>query len=412
MSMHDNPLGRGAWRGQALILGLVAAGCADAGPAGAAGSVVRDSAGVAIVESMDSVWGDDRWLLDAPSTVIGPPGTVLERVVGAERLRDGTVVVLDAGSGALRWFDPQGEVRWEGGGLGEGPDEFRTPAALVETGGDTVAVWDSGSGAVVGWVDGVRVFRRVVARTGSGSPRAPLVFGDGYLLPFREGVGTRSVEALGRHRFAAPVLAWRPGSEVADTLASIPSEEFMTMEVAGRPAIGLPPFMLRTGFAVSGGSWYVADAAPRIDAEGRSWGQIERRDASGAIERIVRLPAARGRVTDADRESYLAVVQERTGAPPEMAAALARALIFPEWHPAFGALEVDPSGHLWIHAGVVRPPLPAEGPWRVLDPEGRWLGTVAMPDGFEPLSVSDDHLTGVHRDPLGVESVWVLPIVR
>lgn len=324
-SRSRNRPGLGALLGGAALT-VALSGCDAPMRGDHPGVVLRDSAGITLVESKDSLWAEDRWLLDAPVTVVGAPGVVLERVVGAERLTDGSVVVLDAGSGLLRWFDADGALRVGVGGLGEGPAEFRSPSALVASGGDTVAVWDSGAGAIVGWLEGEQQFR--------------------------------------------------------------------------------------TDFAVSGDFWYVADGAPRFDAAGRSWGQIERRDRNGAVRGIIRLPAARGAVTEAEREAYLAAVQDLSSAPPEMAAAIAEAVFFPDDHPAFGPLLVDPAGNLWLHAGVVRTPLPRDGPWRVLDRDGGWLGTVAMPAGFEPLSISDDHLTGVRRDPLGVEEVWVLPILR
>lgn len=403
---------RGCPRRGVLLVAAILCGCDGVTSTGGVDVGRRDSAGISIVESMDSTWREDRWQVDAPTLVVGGGGVIFERVVGVERLADGSVAVLDAGSGLLRWFDPAGGLRAEVGGVGEGPDEFRSAAALVILGGDTVAVWDVGAGAIVGWADGERIFRHDVPRTGSGSPRTPLVYGGGYLLPFREGIGSRRVEEPGRYRISAPVLYWGPGAATADTLAMVLSDEFMTMQIGGRSAMGVPPFIVPTDFAVAGESWFTADAAPRFDSDGRPWAQIERRDREGGIEAIIRLPPARGAVTQEDREGYLEAVQAQTSLPPAMVAQLVEALIFPDFHPAFGGVKTDPDGHLWLHAGRVAPPLPRDGPWRVLDPDGRWLGSVAMPDGFELMSVGRDHVAGVRRDPLGVEEVWVLPIVR
>jgi len=47
----------------------------------------------------------------------------------------------------------------------------------------------------------------------------------------------------------------------------------------------------------------------------------------------------------------------------------------------------------------------------VFGPDGRWLGDVAAP-ALQALEIGEDHLVGLHRDPLGVESVRVHRLVR
>ena len=94
-----------------LLLLLHACAPSDAPPPA---STQRDSAGIAIVESVRPAWGDSaHWrldpepLLDLATAGTGDPHDFYA-VRGMKRLSDGSLVVLNAGSDEVRQFSADG----------------------------------------------------------------------------------------------------------------------------------------------------------------------------------------------------------------------------------------------------------------------------------------------------------------
>jgi hypothetical protein len=97
----------------------------------------------------DVVLPVETWTLsDAPILEIGvreePEEYQLHRVMGSLRLEDGRIVVLNAGSRELRYFDPGGRFLLSVGHRGEGPGEFESPVSLRRTVEGDLQVWDRG----------------------------------------------------------------------------------------------------------------------------------------------------------------------------------------------------------------------------------------------------------------------------
>lgn len=108
----------------AVLLALLIPSCVDGTPRPS--TLVRDSAGVAIVESVGPYSGQN--VPEVGSTVFRAgrdqkPGHDFYRVVGATVLA-GDRIVADAGSGEIRRFDRKGELVRVVGGLGDGPGEY------------------------------------------------------------------------------------------------------------------------------------------------------------------------------------------------------------------------------------------------------------------------------------------------
>jgi hypothetical protein len=80
----------------------------------------------------------------------------------------------------------------------------------------------------------------------------------------------------------------------------------------------------------------------------------------------------------------------------------------PATFPAYAGLVVDPAGNLWVRSY----PLPDEEAqkWAVFDPEGSLLGTLTLPEKFEPLDIGADYLLGVWKDELDLEYVRLYEI--
>lgn len=119
-----------------LALALIATGC-DSAPANeaapdaeAAQTPIRDSAGIVIVENARRA-ADSRlgWQVSPDpvlsiGTVGGTEDVQLHQVDDALRLRDGRIVVANAGSHRLLVFDDQGDYVAAWGQRGQGPGDF------------------------------------------------------------------------------------------------------------------------------------------------------------------------------------------------------------------------------------------------------------------------------------------------
>ena len=131
---------------KALMILLAAAAawaCAgDASPSTTA--LIRDSAGVRIVEHPASFAADTWHLATTPSLRIGAEegANSLDRVEGAHQLSDGRVVVANRGTRQLKYFDSQGNLLHNAAREGEGPGELSWISWSVTCGTDSVYVWD------------------------------------------------------------------------------------------------------------------------------------------------------------------------------------------------------------------------------------------------------------------------------
>ncbi len=125
---------------------LAGAACAADGPSRSSPTLVVDSAGVEIVTS-DALGSDRRCVLaDRPTlsvgTAEGDEASMLFFVRGANRLSDGSLAVLNNGSGEIRVFSRAGTHLRSMGGHGDGPGEFRIGRFIWVLPGDTLWVGD------------------------------------------------------------------------------------------------------------------------------------------------------------------------------------------------------------------------------------------------------------------------------
>lgn len=100
-------------------------------------------------------------------------------------------------------------------------------------------------------------------------------------------------------------------------------------------------------------------------------------------------------------------------------------MVLPERLPAITSVRGGPDGTLWvqrmadaasIHPMALNTPDPpvgfGGGSWDVLDPEGRYLGTVELPLRFRLTRIRSDAVYGVLRDGMDVEKVARLRLER
>jgi hypothetical protein len=391
------------------VVALFATALAACGGGEKAGSgvVVRDSAGITIVESRTPLWRSGtgwkvaREALVSIGTSDGGPETQLYRTVGATRLPDGRIVIANAGTSAIRFYDAQGGYIREVGGQGEGPGEFVRLDWLHRFGEDSLIVFDSRLHRLsVFDSDGsfTRAFRleRVIA-----FPEFPLA-GGGLGASTRDLV-PRSHLQTGVNRDSTTVLTFSMEGIPRDTIGPFPTPETY-LWVEGSSITVVPyPFARTLVLASFGDGFYFGSS----DAY-----EIRVYATDGTVERIIRRTDAMRSATQADIERFKAeaLANARSEDHRRQLERIFKAMSFPKMLPAFVDVVVDVEGYLWVEA--YHRTSEDLSRWDVFDREGRWLGTVEMTPELGVYEIGTDYVLGKSHDALGTEAVQLYRLVR
>ncbi|WP_419943057.1 hypothetical protein [Candidatus Palauibacter sp.] len=392
------------------ILAAAAASCGDADE-GRSGleSVIRDSAGVTIVEN-ERPAPETRlgWrIAEAPTLSIGAfegdPAYELYQVMDAARLPDGRIVVANAGSGELRVFDASGTHLASWGGRGEGPGEFGDFAAPWSVGpwpGDSIAASDPFA-------------RRASIFDAHGVHGRTFVLGD---------PNYRFIGVLPNGKILLGTMA----SFVAGTMGTGMVRGELEYAVAAadgdlHTALGAYPDQERYIIDDDRGMRPYAQAFHH-SAIARVWGdlivigsndlyEIRAYSTDGELARIVRREHDVRSPTQADLDHHLAE-RYADNTEEERAEALAALEDMPllEAFPAFGRVLTDSRGYLWVEDyQLPGEPAPA---WTVFDPEGRVQGPMDPPSDLSLFEIGEDYVLGRVSDDIGVERVQLWSLER
>ena len=399
-------------RALASLTSVVAALTAcDGRPAGNDTTLVRDSAGVRIVENA-TPRSADSWAVGEPLLSIGvdsaDEATQLYQVVGALRTRDGVTLVANGGSNAILRFSPSGEYVGSTGGPGEGPGRFRTLTWFGRGTNDSLVVWDRGLGRVTILApDGT--FVRQYQPTLPENPMTLVVrgqIGEHRLLVSRDEnmVSTDGDAGIQRQ----PVAAWLTTESSGEVVQFGPfpgAAVYINPDgPSGRQSRTPVPYGAATLIKASREYVYVADNASY---------DIKQYNPDGNIERIIRRPHAPLRVEPADLE---AEIQERLKPLPpipqvrERAQMALEAVPAPEFIPPVRSIQIDVEGCIWVESGR-HVTAPATS-WSVFDQDGNWLADVTVSADFEPLDIGSTYILGKRLGEFDVESIEVLELKR
>lgn len=380
--------------------------------------VVRDSAGVEIVENTGhGVWnGTDAWTVE-PDLVIGTAEGEAEyqfgSIVGVDVGADGRIYVIDQQASEVRVFDPEGRFIARMGRAGSGPGELSQAAGPVFVGvGDTIAVADV-MNQRISWYDD------------QGTPLGS------HPLPMTEGIPTRWMKTADGYVIQQAMIMAFPGQAavepknlllrrhvsgaLADTLLEMPAGRTMDFG-GGEPTITL----------FESEPMWTTDPLGRLVYGNNSEYRLQVQDAAGALERVVSRPGPRQPLTESDQVEFRRAVEEawgRAGMPPEARQMMASALRFARYYPAYANLLGGPEGTIWVQSvqtpetvkeqGVTFDIQDIGGPaWDVFDADGRFLGVVDMPVRFTPFLFHGDDVYGMQRDDLDVQYVARLNLRR
>lgn len=372
--------------------------------------VVRDSAGVTLVESREPAWSqEDGWSLGAEprlriGQIEGDPAHLFSEIVGVVGMDDGTILVGDFGSQEIRLFDGEGGHLKTVGRKGAGPGEFTGISAMGPGPNGLAWIYDFSLRRLT-WLDS----RGQVVRLTTLAPEPPMLQPVGPLpdgtFVFRElwaAAAVAEARDAGFRRDPIAYVRFDSAGVLVDTLGVFPGREVFLSQEEGRGVMGTPLF----GRTSSGAIWRGGVAVgSQVTFE------IELRGPEGGLRRMVRLPDRDLRLPPAEVEAYIDL---RVGMAEEGERARVRremeAMPVPDSHPAYGELRGDLLGNLWVSAFAPFPKIP--GSWSVLDPEGRWLGEVSMPEGFYPRDFGPDWVLGTETDEMDVTYVVLYPLSR
>jgi len=393
---------RSRWR-RALVFITVTAACSSGD--GARGTfAAHDSAGIAILTSTRPVWSDSTaWRVSSEpvidiGAIQGDPDRELFRVAGAVRSAQ-RIIVANAGTGEIRIYADDGALLRRVGGRGEGPGEYTSLAGLWPLRGDSLLAWD----------DRLRRWS-VYSETGDFART---------ILPERSGLNPSALPPLDDGSIVLQDL-WL---DVPDAQHRTQYHNYTHLSSDGRFLDSLPRLPAFVAIPIEGlrifAPIFGALSAATAGGDGFWWGRgdayaVDEYAADGTLRRRLRWNGPERTVTSEHVAAYRQeesedIVDENRRA--QFAAALETLPVEPAF-PAFLFIRRDRTGHLWLLAYTPPGSTPPAWSWTVLAPEGRWLGTVAMPRGMLPYDIGEDYVVGIARDIHDVEHVRMFRLDR
>ena len=388
----------------AAFLAIGPTACND-GPSLESDFLVRDSAGVEIVESSaplrsrDKAWSVSEEPVLQIGAVEGDEPYLFMQISHSQllglgalfRTADGRIVVCLARERTVRFFDPTGRFLSQFGRRGEGPGEFRSAPRACLPFARGVAVVESSR---VSFFDGDGVFLKRADVVGPSGASIAGIFPDGTLL-------VRANDP--------PSPNWIPGVQTQTGTVAL-------QDSTGRMSPWSMEVKIFTSNVVQTDTGY-ARFDPRMGPSSTltvlgehfvyGWGDsydLHVFDRSGRLRRIIRRGGDLLPLTEADRRRY-------AGLPVDL----------PDHYSAFQNAVPDALRHLWVQRP--EPPLdpppqggtarsPRASGWDVYDPSGRWITTVELPPDLEIHSIGEDYILGVWQDELEVPYVRLYSLDR
>jgi hypothetical protein len=355
------------------VLPLVVGACSRGEESTLEGVVTWDSAGVRIVESHASVWGEARTFGSDPLVEIGSvdgSGAAAFGLLGdAKLLGSGVVAASDSRANEIRLFDVSGEHLRTLGGSGAGPNEFRGVGRLYLYPGDSLAAFDFG------------LSRTLIVPVGGGDARAVSAIVDNGRAPVLEVLSSGSLLSYR----SIPIDPSNAAGPVWDTTAVILIDRSgdgrqEIRRVPAGPAPGTPTRILAAHAVLVGHS------------EGFYWARTDRYeiqgyDSLGVLRSLIRRPVEPTPVTADDRRAYATATLEslRERGREESARSLERTFLESDYaasRPLFWTGFVDADRRLWMSDWPWPARYAAPDRWSVFSPDGRWLGDVQARDGM------------------------------
>jgi len=351
-----------------------------------------DSAGVTIITNSSARWTDDfAWSIsDDPvleiGTLEGEPAYLFQRISGATKLPNGSIVGAD--DVEVRIFDADGASIRTMGARGEGPGEYRYIRHIKLCAEGEFRVYDLSWKQSRYTLEGDFIGTKNVLPEGlrpytlSCTPSGAFVS-----MLWSDSVRQLTIGLFDTESFL--VVNYPEGR--TDTLMTLPGGQRLGHEFGSGPH----PFGRKTSIATTNDQILITD--------GRSF-EVRSYDLEGELLRIVRLPT-RNRIISNDDLALFAETEAMDADPERYEAVLEENLSIemPDRYPAYGAMIVDSAQHVWL-AHHVRPGDQATR-WDILDPQGRFLGTLEVDRTIEITQIGIDFILGNRVNEEGVPQI-------
>jgi hypothetical protein len=404
-----------SWR-QAIVPPLLAViwACgsdADARDSSAQASSIRDSAGIAIVESRLPSWeSGTEWRVGQLLVSIGEATGELEyelfRVLDATRLSDGTVAVANMSTSEIRLFDAAGRFLRSLGRVGGGPGEFQAEGLrrVDHVQGDSLFAWDLLAQRMSVFAPDGEFVRSTRLRNTNRMYFFDGLFADRSMLMRLNRPDTSSRFVEGYTRNTVRFLRFGGQGDSLGRLGEFPGSEEYWRRWGERGMVGDDaPFGKVTSARAGPDRAYVATGDSYEVWVFSTTAELEMSIRKEHPPVPVSADVARG--WDEERAARL-----KGHEPGWDYSSLLDDMVLPDVLPAYGSIQVDASSNLWVEeydeAGERGPE------WSVFDPRGVWLGCVRIPAGLEVFEIGNDYILGREVDDAEVEYVRVYELVK
>lgn len=323
----------------------------------------------------------------------------LYNVAAARFLGDGGLIVANAGSAEVFWFDQGGSLERTSGRRGDGPGEYQRITAVFGRADGGVSVYDAGPGRMTdldstGAVAGT-------SSLSSGSPALDLVplamLPDGGSLSVYGEM--RVFGGSGASRDSTPLIHIHADTEARDTLGYWKGKEWYYVPLErgiARLAVGFSRDVVyagRNGRVVVG----TTDSL-----------NLSVVDGTGRVVMRLMGPSGRTPIPGALVEEWRADLGERMkNAPPQIKGVL-QEIPVNETYPDLQGVGISDSGQVWIGLRTAADARSDE--WLVVSPDGEVLGSVSLPKSARILDVAGERVAVLYRDELDEEFISVYQI--
>jgi hypothetical protein len=387
------------------------AACASGERGSSPVTTVRDSAGLTIVEN-DLTRSSAACTIPATPTIsigtdVGEEPYELHRVMGARRLSDGRIVVVNQGSQHIRFYDQSGKFLTQAGRKGQGPGEFSAAFYLWVLPGDTIWVGNSPPWQyLIFGPDGT--WKRTVTPNprDENSPEVMNVLDNGRMVLAERIIGLRN--ATGFTMKHLTIVLHEADGTLIDTIGVYPNGRTGNM---GENPSGpwLSPLFESFARASAAGSKVVVGHG--------SVPELFIYDAADSLrlERVVRWTTPDRTITP---EAVAAERKRIREEYPNLEPAMFRMMIEPQIRedrpvadvfPAFAGVAIGRDGRIWVRE-YPTPDRASSRIYLVFDPDGRFVCRADMPAFDNVVDFGSDYLLAHDRDSLGVERVLQFPI--
>jgi hypothetical protein len=325
--------------------------------------------------------------------------------VGIARLDNGQVVVADQSSSIIRFYGPDGKFLKKVGRKGGGPGEFEMLGEMLHC-GDTLYAHDFSNKAFT-LISADGTFGRRVSVALPDSVRSTfrsVCNASGKLLTAGWDFESAAEEKTGPTRGLIPYWISDAQGKVSASLGmEQSSEKWLSVLPSGIVIVGPRPLGRETVMALGTSRAYIGTADS---------GVINVYALDGKRLPPLRIATANEPVTIAHIDEFK--LRDTLFAPPgsrEMWIETMKQMKFPATMPAYTALFVDSSEHVWVRG--VPTPGSAEVGWTVFSGEGERVANIKLPTALSVAEVGGDYVAGVQSDATtGEQRVVVLSLVR